>query len=91
MNKAENSARCDRELRRLMLKKDRICKKYLSQHDETSKIMYLKIRNHCFHLVKVKKKEFYQKTILNLRHDFKQTWFCIDNLLERTKLMILLL
>ena len=43
-----------------MLKKDRIYKKYLCKRDETSKSLYLKIRNHYFHLVKVKKKEFYQ-------------------------------
>ena len=49
-----------------MLKKDRIYKKYLCKRDETFKSLYLKIRNRYFHLVKVKKKEFYQKKFLNL-------------------------
>ena len=86
MNETKNLAWYDRELRRLMLKKNRIYKKYLCKRDETSDSLYLKIRNPYFHLVKVKKKEFYQKKVLNLRHDFKKTWFCIYNVFGRTKL-----
>ena len=51
----------DLELRRLMLKKDKLCKKYLLRHDQISKNQYHKIKNKYFHLIKLKNKEFYQK------------------------------
>ena len=41
----------DRELRRLMLKKDRLYKKYLLWRDLTSKNQYHKKRNKYFHLI----------------------------------------
>ena len=50
----------DHELRCLMLKKDRLYKKYLPRRDHNSKNQYHTIRNMYFHLIKLKK-EFYQK------------------------------
>ena len=61
---AKNSKRCewyDLELKRLMLKKDRSYKKYLSRRDQASKTRHQKIRNQYFHLIRVKKKFYLQK------------------------------
>ena len=57
---AKSNKRCewyDLELRRLVLKKDRLYKKFLSRHDQAFKTRYQKIRNQYFHLISVKKKK----------------------------------
>ena len=51
-----------RKLRRLMLKKDRLYKKYLLRRDLISKNQYHKIRNKYFHLIQLKKKSFIKKS-----------------------------
>ena len=47
---AKHSEWYDRELRRLIHKKDRLYKKYLLQRDRTFKNQYQKIRNIYFHI-----------------------------------------
>ena len=51
----------DRGLRCLMLKKDKLYKKYLLRRNQTSKNQYHEIGNLYLHLIKLKKQEFYQK------------------------------
>ena len=83
---AKSNKRCewyDLELRRLMLKKDRLYKKFLSRHDQASKTRYQKIRNQYFHLISVKKKKFYLQKFKNSHINVKKTWQCINNLLGR--------
>ena len=83
---AKSNKRCewyDLELRRLMLKKDRLYKKFLSRHDQASKTRYQKIRNQYFHLISVKKKKFYLQKFKNSHNNMKKTWQCINNLLGR--------
>ena len=81
----KSNKRCewyDLELKRLMLKKDRLYKKFLARHDQASKTRYQKIRNHYFHLISVKKK-FYLQKFKNSHNNVKKTWQCINNLLGR--------
>ena len=83
---AKSNKRCewyDLELRRLMLKKDTLYKKFLSRHDQASKTRYQKIRNQYFHLISVKKKKFYLQKFKNSHNNVKKTWQCINNLLGR--------
>ena len=68
----------DRELRRLMLKKDRLSKKYLLRRDLTSKNQYHKTRSMYFHLIQLKKIEFYQKNFKNFHNNVKKTWQYIN-------------
>ena len=61
---AKSNKRCewyDLELRRLVLKKDLLYKKFLSRHDQALKTRYQKIRNQYFHVISVKKKKFCEK------------------------------
>ena len=83
---AKSNKRCecsDLELRRLILKQDKLYKKFLSRHDQASKTRYQKIRNHYFPLISVKKKKFYLQKFKNSHNNVKKTWQCINNLLGR--------
>ena len=83
---AKSNKRCewyDLELRRLMLKKNRLYKKFLSRHDQAFKTRYQKIRNQYFHLISVKKKKFYLQKFENLHNNVKKSWQCFNNLLGR--------
>ena len=69
-----------------MLKKDGLYKKYLLRRDQISKKQYHKIRNMYFHLIKLKKQEFYQTKFKNFSSNVKKTWQYINSLLGRTLL-----
>ena len=76
---AKSNKRCewyDLELRRLMLKKDRPYKKFLSRHDRASKTRYQKIRNQYFHLISVKKNKFYLQKFKNSHNNVKKARQC---------------
>ena len=83
---AKSNKRCewyDLELRRLMLKKDRLHKKFLSRHDQASKTRYQEIRSQYFYLISIKKKKFYFQKFKNSHNNVKKTCQCINNILER--------
>ena len=69
----------------LLHKKDRLHKKFMGTGCTEIKSKYHKARNLYFHLVNLKKTEYYQSKFHQYKSNIKKTWQCINYLLEKSQ------
>ena len=83
--KAPGSKWFSKELRSLLHKKDRLHKKFMATGCTEIKSKYQKARNLYFHLVNLKKTEYYQSKFHQYKWNIKKTWQCINYLLGKSQ------
>ena len=83
--KAPGSKWFSKELRSLLHKKDRLHKKFMATGCTKIKSKYQKARNLYFHLVNLKKTEYYQSKFHRYKWNIKKTWQCINYLLGKSQ------
>ena len=83
--KAPGSKWFSKELRSLLHKKDRLHKKFIATGCTEIKSKYQKARNLYFHLVNLKKTEYYQSKFHQYKWNIKKTWQCINYLLGKSQ------
>ena len=83
--KAPGSKWFSKELHSLLHKKDRLHKKFMATGCTEIKSKYQKARNLYFHLVNLKKTEYYQSKFHQYKWNIKKTWQCINYLLGKSQ------
>ena len=75
----------DSELEKLLRKKDKLCKRYISDKTIENKNSYKNVRNLYFHTLSRKKHEHNQQKFQALRQNLKATWKMLNNIMGRIK------
>ena len=77
----------DNEFKKLLRKKDRLCKSYNSDKtiENKNSYRYKNVRNLHFHTLSRKKLEYYQKKFQALQQNLKATWKMLNNIMGRNK------
>ena len=83
--KRNNQNWFDNELKKLLRKKDRLYKCYISDKTIKNKNSYKNVRNLYFHTLSRKKPEYYQQKFQALRQNLKATWKMLNNIMGRNK------
>ena len=73
------------ELKKLLRKKDKLYKRYISDKTIENKNSYKNVRNLYFHTSSRKKHEHYQQKFQPLRQNLKATWKMLNNIMGRNK------
>ena len=75
----------DRELKELLIKKEKLLKKFCAQKNIFTKTRFNKARNEYFRAIKIKKQAYYASLFKKQNNNLKQTWRAINNLLGKAK------
>ena len=75
----------DNEPKKLLRKKDKLYKRYISDKTIENKNSYKNVRNLYFHTLSRKKHEHYQQKFPALRQNLKATWKMLNNIMGRNK------
>ena len=81
----QNKEYFDKELKNLLLKKDKLFKAFLKQKNSKIKEAFAKARNLYFRTVELKKKAFYLNKFNSCKYDIKCTWKLMNTLLGKQK------
>ena len=75
----------DNELKKLLRKKDKMHKRYISGKTIENKNSYKNVRNLYFHTLSRTKHEYYQQKFQALRQNLKATWEMLNNIMGQNK------
>ena len=75
----------DRELKELLIKKEKLFKKFCTQKNIFTKTRINKARNEYFRAIKTKKQAYYASLFKKQNNNLKQTWRAINDLLGKAK------
>lgn len=83
--KSKSAPWIDEEIKGLMSERDEAKRVWVTSRSAEDKLTYCTLRNRVTKLNKAKKKEYYKQRISNAKHDGKQLWNTLNEIMGRNK------